>query len=259
MRSLALVAILLVVGCQSSRTVFYGPPAPAPCRNCESRYTPIVAAPPRVVETQRPPFAGPGGTTEPPLVTQDPPIRLGDPRVKVDSKPAPSVPPVASVPGPGSATDEPSPIDLPGFTRARPGVASGLQPFPDGQDWLVRKGYKNVLHLRGSLDDTAAISRQYEKKGITYQSIVVSPATLTRDKVDEFVALVNDTSRHPLYVFDKDGAAAGAMWYLYHKLHLKVDDETARKEAGRLGLREDDEEQKTYWVAIQNLLKKDEP
>jgi protein tyrosine phosphatase (PTP) superfamily phosphohydrolase (DUF442 family) len=170
--------------------------------------------------------------------------------VKVESKPAP---PVASVPNP---SEEPSPIDLPGYTTVRPGVATGLQPFPDGQDWLVQKGYRSVLHLRSPLDDTAAIQRQYEKKTLTYHSIIVSPATLTQEKVDEFIEIVNDTNKHPLYVFDRDGAAAGAMWYLYHKLHLKSDDETARKEAARLGLREDDEEQKTYWIAIQNLLMK---
>ncbi|MFQ3651880.1 MAG: hypothetical protein SNJ75_16270, partial [Gemmataceae bacterium] len=235
------------------RTVSFGPPTPAPCQSCESRFTPIVAAPAPSAQTIRPPLADP--RKHPPIADEVPPIRLGEPRVKVESK----TPPIASVPGPGVLPDEPSPIDLPAFTQARPGVTSGLQPFPDGQDWLASKGYKTVLHLRGTLDDTAAISRQYEKKGITYQSIIVSPATLTKEKVEEFAILVEDSSKHPLHVFDKDGAAAGAMWYLYFRLHRKTDEQLARKEAARLGLREEDEEQKTYWIAIQNLLKDVEP
>jgi protein tyrosine phosphatase (PTP) superfamily phosphohydrolase (DUF442 family) len=254
MRWLYWLFLFVAVGCQTSRTVSFGPPGTAACNRCESRYTPVIPAPPPVVPSLAPPLSEPNGV--PPVLSESPAIRLGEPRVKVQTQ---SPPPTANVPGPGELSEEPSPIDLPGFTPVRPGVASGLQPFPDGQEWLARKGYKSVLHLRGPLEDTAAISRQYEKKRIAYSSIVVSPATLTKEKVDEFALLVEDASKHPLYVFDRDGAAAGALWYLYYRLYLKADDDKARKEAARLGLREDDEEQKTYWVAIQNLLKNVEP
>jgi protein tyrosine phosphatase (PTP) superfamily phosphohydrolase (DUF442 family) len=248
-RNILLVLAIAAAGCHTGHKAYFGP-RPG-CPNCgTSRFVP---PPPPVPETPRPPLV----TERPPVPGERAPgVELGPPRVKVESKPVPDASKKADAAIPGPDDDTPPPIDLPGFAAALPGVASGLQPFADGQDWLARKGYKTVLHLRGPLDDTAAAKRQFEKKGINYVSIVVSPATLSRDSVDEFVRVVTDTKGHPLFVYDKDGSAAGAMWYLYHRLHLKADDDKARTEAARLGFRPDDEEHKTMWIAVQALLKK---
>jgi hypothetical protein len=181
-------------------------------------------------------------------------------RVPLDST---KEPPVASVPEkPAPKVDEsrdtPAPIDIPGYALARPNVATGLRPFPDGIDWLRARGYKVVLHLRAPGEDNTAAQRQFDKKGLRYESLELSPARLSKELYEKFVSLVNDTNNHPLFVYDKDGSVTGGLWYLYFRVHLKQSDEKARAEAERVGLRfsDDDVENKTMWLAVQTLLKK---
>src|SRR5262249_29129391 len=121
---------------------------------------------------------------------------------------------------------------------------------------LAEKGYKTVLHLHGPEEkDLSAARKVYERRGIRYLSLEVSPARLTKDIYDRFVAYVKDPANHPLYVFDKEGAAAGALWYLYNRLELGQSDEKARAEAQRLGLSFDEDrvEHRAMFLAAQNL------
>lgn len=264
MRYFVIIVICSVSGCQSCQPswTLFGPRTSAAIYEsppCTSRYLIPAPAPtlaPAPAESSvLPPVAE---TPRPPIVTEKPTVEVGPPRVRVERTPTESTPrPNVNIPKADDST--PPAIDLPGFVAALPGVASGLQPFPDGQDWLARKGYKNVLHLRGLLDDTTAAKRQFEKKGLAYQSIIVSPATLSRESVDEFVRIVSDINNHPLFVYDKDGSSAGAMWYLFNKYHLKSDEAKSSAEAKRLGLRDDDEEHKAMWIAVQALLNKSSP
>ncbi|MGL4555047.1 MAG: fused DSP-PTPase phosphatase/NAD kinase-like protein [Gemmataceae bacterium] len=259
MRNTLLLIALGVAGCQTCHTSNFGGRPGCPSCGPSPGASRFVPAPPPVTQTPRPPVMAEGQPPEPPRAPETaerPKVEVGPPRVKAESKPVPEAAPKADASIPKPDDETPPAIDLPGFTAALPGVTSGLQPFPDGQDWLARKGYKTVLHLRGALDDTSAAKRQFEKKGINYVSIQVSPATLTRESADEFIRVVTDAKGHPLFVYDKEGSAAGAMWFLYYKLHLKADDDKARAEAARLGFRADDEEHKTMWVAVQALLKK---
>jgi hypothetical protein len=168
---------------------------------------------------------------------------------------------VASVPSKPPAVEEdretPAPLDIPGYALARPNVATGLRPFPEGIDWLKARGFKTVLHLRAPGEDNAAARRQFEKKGQRYLSLEGSPARMSRELYEEFNRLVTDTANHPLFVYDKDGSVAGGLWYLHFRVYLKQSDEKARAEARRLGLRfDDDVEHKTMWLAVQTLLKK---
>jgi protein tyrosine phosphatase (PTP) superfamily phosphohydrolase (DUF442 family) len=162
---------------------------------------------------------------------------------------APKAPPEEEV-------DRPLLVDIPQFEIARPKVASGLQPFPDGIDWLKSHNYKAVLHVRAPGNDTAAAKREFEKRGLRYLSLEVSPATLTRDVVAQFHRLITDPENLPLYVYDKDGAVLGGLWYLHARLYGKQSDERARREAQRLGFKLADEPaHRTMWVAVQELLR----
>jgi hypothetical protein len=166
----------------------------------------------------------------------------------VPSKPEPSV---------EESRDTPAPLDIPGYALARPNVATGLRPFPEGIDWLKARGYKTVLHLHLPKEDTTAARRQFEKKGLTWLELEVSPARLTKEVYEQFNRLVTDTKNHPLFVYDKDGSLTGGLWYLHFRVYLKQSDEKARAEAMRLGLRfDDDAEHKAMWLAVQALLKK---
>jgi hypothetical protein len=150
--------------------------------------------------------------------------------------------------------DAPAPIDIPGFAVVRPGIASGQQPFPDGVTWLKTHGYRTVLHVHVPGEDTSAARRQFERKGLRYLDLAVSPATLSRDLVARFSKLVTAPANRPLFAYDKDSSLLGGLWYLHFRLHKGLSDEQARKEAVRLGFKLDDEEHKTMWLAVQKLL-----
>lgn len=201
----------------------------------------------------RPPAQGgqPGTTREPPVANVPP----APPEEK--PKPTDGDGGTAEKPKASSEPDAQSAIDLPGFAIARQGVATGIQPFPDGVTWLKNKGYKAVLHLRAPGEDNAAAKRQFESKGLKYASVEASPARLTVELYRDFVKAVDDKTTHPLFVYDRDGSVAGGLWFLYNRVHLKASQKQSLAEAQRLGLRPDEEgEHATMWLAVQTVLKK---
>ena len=172
--------------------------------------------------------------------------------------PATHEPPLAS-PMPSAPDDAnaapPLPVDIPSFATAKDRVANGLQPFPDGIAWLQAHDYRTVLHLRAPGEDDSAARRQFERRDLRYLSFEVSPNTLTRNVVERFNRAVREESDLPMFVYAKDGALAGGLWYLYFRTAEGLTDERARSEAVRLGFRPDgDGEQRTMWVAVQSYL-----
>ena len=86
--------------------------------------------------------------------------------------------------------------------------------------------------------------------------IAVSPGTLQK-AFDEFAAAVADRGNRPLYVIDEDGTRAGSLWYLLFRTRDLLSDDTARLRAAPLGLTEAaTEEQKQFWIAVQDFLAK---
>jgi hypothetical protein len=201
----------------------------------------------------------------PPSVRLGPPGPIRRESASLPAEDATKEPPLANVPGKspprgaeGRDADKEAQaaIDLPGFAEAVPGVASGLKPFPDGVTLLAEKGYKTVLHLHARGEDTTAARLLFERKGLRYLSLEVSPARLTKEAYQRFVGYVKDTTIQPLFVFDKDGSLAGGLWYLYFRVELRQSDETARAEAQRLKLEfgtNAPDSHKAMWLAVQNL------
>jgi protein tyrosine phosphatase (PTP) superfamily phosphohydrolase (DUF442 family) len=146
-------------------------------------------------------------------------------------------------------------VDIPQFAVVRDRIATGVQPFPDGIAWLRDRHYRTVLHVRAPGEDDSAARRQFEKHNLRYLSLEVSPTALSKEVVDQFNRLVTDESNLPLFVYDRDGALAGGLWYLHFRTAGRASDEKARTEAERLGFRPDqDGEQRTMWIAIQHYL-----
>ncbi len=206
------------------------PPNPEPRRSLPPGPTaPVTPSPPRLY----PPEIEQQSTAEPPLFEKTPP-RLSE------QKPATSLPV-------GIAQFVPA---VAGLTN----VSAGQRPqIDDGLDWLAQHGYKTVLHLRTPDEANAADRRQVEKLGMTYISLAVSPK-LTPETVEQFAKIVGDVARRPLFVYDQDGALAGAMWYLYFRKVSGNNDDQARVRAERLGLRtEGDEAHRQMWLAVQRV------
>jgi protein tyrosine phosphatase (PTP) superfamily phosphohydrolase (DUF442 family) len=151
-------------------------------------------------------------------------------------------------------------VDIPHFAMARPRVASGQQPFPDGVAWLQAHGYRTVLHVRAPGEDEAAARRQFEKHGLRYLSLELSPRTLNKEVVDQFNRTVSDEANLPLFVYDRDGSLAGGLWYLNYRSAAKLEDQRARTEAARLGFELDrNDSHRDMWLAIQAFLAAQRP
>jgi hypothetical protein len=150
------------------------------------------------------------------------------------------------------------PTGLPGYARVpgRDGVASGRKPTLDGFDWLRTNGFRTVVYLHAPSADVTPARELAEKRGLRFVPVAVSPGTLKR-ALDEFTAAVGDRANKPLYVIDEDGVRAGSLWYLVFRTQDLLGDDTARLRAAPLGLTEAaTEEQKQFWVAIQDVLAK---
>lgn len=254
------------------------------CQGCESQYsappcaacqTPTPApplAPAAAVEPSWGPSAGSGvrllgPETEPSAAPPDA-ARL--------SPPEPGAPPAAIPSQPGGADtrplpkggvgEEPSatpqlPVGIPQFSMPGKQVAAGLRPISvDGLDWLASNGYRTVVHVRRPGQDDSSDRSQFEKRGLRYLSLEVSPETLSREVVERFNKAVNDAGNLPIFVYDKDGILAGGLWYLHFRLSEGAGDEDARARASRLGLRPDQEgEGKRMWLAVQKYLSEMKP
>lgn len=148
------------------------------------------------------------------------------------------------------------PVDIPQFATVKNNIASGQEPFTEGVAWLKRHGYRIVLHIRAPGENDEAAHKQYEQAGLRYLSLELSPQTLSKDIVDKFNQLIADNVNLPLFVYDKDGSLAGALWYLHFRLVDRATDEKARDDAERLGFKQERSEANLkMWLAVQKLLK----
>jgi hypothetical protein len=162
-------------------------------------------------------------------------------------------PPAAGQAQDNRAGTPPLPVGIPDFRIIKKGVANGLRPTHlEGLEWLKANGYRMALSIRAPGESDDADRKLFEDKhGMKYASLAIAPDALTLDVVDQFNHLVNDPANRPLFVFDKDGSLAGALWYLYFRMIDQQSDEDARANAARLGLRE---EHREMWIAIQKVL-----
>jgi len=198
-------------------------------------YGPGIGAP---AQAEWRPAPAPGVRLNPPETGEPPRER---PRLKVDE-----------IDGGGTGG---LPVDIPQYAIVKKNVANGLRPTSaEGIDWLKKNGYRMALYLRqpGESDD-ADRKLIEEKNGLRYASLMVAPETLSQELVDNFNRIVGDPANQPLFVYDKTGMLAGALWYLHFRMVDHQSDEEARTNAGRIGLK-DDAETREMWLAIQKVL-----
>lgn len=167
-----------------------------------------------------------GAPGRPPSVTQEPPIAAGTP---ADST-----------------------AGLPGFVRVKDGVASGRKPALEGFDTLKRTGFKTLVYLHAAGADLASIKDVTEKKGLSFTAIETTPERLA-DATAAFDRVLADRSNMPVYVADDDGLRTGALWYVHFRTADQLSPEVARIRARGLGLTDETDEARAFWVAIQQL------
>ncbi len=211
---------------------YYGDPT-AP--RTETREPPLAPAKPFAAPAEQPDNSG----------KQPLPPDLRDPN-QPERIPAPAL--IENSVEKGAAVSFPDGIS--GFMEVKDRVAAGLRPEPEGLDWLKEHGYKTVLHIRRPGTAHSADREQIEKRGMKYLSLEVSADILNASLAAEFNAIVAERGNRPLFVYDKDGTLAGAMWYLYFRIAESMLPEAARVRAGQLGLKTTATE---LWIAIQKV------
>lgn len=230
---------------------------------------PAQAMPPQNPEIQQNNYIAPGSAPQsvaPSAYLEQPEPVTADPVKPTPSASAPApapetrpYTPQTQEPPPARDDRAPSPalpVDIPQFATVKNNIANGQEPFADGIAWLKKHDYRTVLHIRAPAEEDDASRQQYERAGLRYLSIEVSPQTLSKDIVDKFSRIVADDNNLPLFVYDKDGSLAGALWYLHFRLVDKATEEKARDDAERLGFKQErGDAHLKMWLAVQKLLK----
>ncbi len=137
-----------------------------------------------------------------------------------------------------STSSKDPPASIPKFSTVRKNIESGLKPLgAEGFDWLKANGYKTVLYLRLRGENTDEERKLVEDRLMTFKSIEVNPQLLEKDSAEEFFRTVQDANYLPMYVYGREEALTGGMWYLAFRLLDNESDDVARVRAGPLGLR----------------------
>jgi len=274
-----LATVLAVTGLSCKHTCCKK--SPARCSTCPPPGGALIQPQPML------PGAGPGAGPAPELLQPAPPppgasaapgapplnpTPAGYPPIARGSGPVPAVhllqPELSESIQQAAATEPPAveiksapsptlPVGIPGFAPAiAEKVANGRKPALEGLDWLKANGYRGALLVRKPGESDAADRRQFEARGLNFASLEVALASLDRSTVEQFNFAVSNAGRQPLFVYDADGSLTGPLWYLYFRRFERLDDDTARAKAERLGLKFGERDQRLGWLAVQDFLAK---
>ena len=133
------------------------------------------------------------------------------------------------------------------------GVATGRKPALEGFDSLKRQGYRKLVYLHPAGADTSALRDVAEKRGLVFVGVVTSPESLPT-ALEAMNAAIADRATGSVYVADDTGLRTGALWYLHFRTVDLLSPEVARIRARVIGLVEEGDEPKAFWVAIQQYL-----
>jgi protein tyrosine phosphatase (PTP) superfamily phosphohydrolase (DUF442 family) len=202
--------------------------------------------------------------------TPEPPLADPLPRTPLppeQNRPMPPVPPAPDpqAPFPPVPDKKPDPdvnrrpltmpnsVDIDNFVQVADRIAVGRQPFSDGITWLANEGYRSVVYLRSPDSDDQAARRMFEKKGLRYFSIEVTPGTVSRETLEQLQRILKDEKNLPVFLYDSNGYLVGGLWYLRLR-QSGVEEGRAREEALRLGLNPElNAQHRAMWEAVQRL------
>jgi uncharacterized protein (TIGR01244 family) len=221
-------------------------------------------APPAAVPSQPtwgPATNGNARLLAPEIATPEPPISTAKPVTpgtkQPETKSAESKPSPEPKPGP---TTPALPVDIPAYAPVKDGIASGQTPFEDGFRWLKENEYRAVLFIREPGEEDSADKRRAEAAGLKYLNMEFSAKKVGQPAVDAFNAIIAEAANRPLFVYDRNGTRAGALWYLHFRIADRMSDEDARTKAAAHGLKTDkDSFNQPLWLAIQKYLSTQTP
>lgn len=236
---------------------------PAPSGAGPGGRNPILLPPAGVPTTP----GGPGPSVLPPGTSNFPPpapkgngpeVLFPDPLPPGSSSSRPVLPGPGVLGGPvkpGTAEPPKAATGLPGYTKVKDGLFAGGKPALDGFDSLKTAGFRSVIFLHAPGADVAAVRDMASTRSLNLIAIETTPETLAAAS-KEFDRVAGDRLTRPAYVFADDPVRAGAVWYLHFRGAEAADPDAARLRAKSLGLTDQTEEGKAFWLAIQKVLEK---
>ncbi len=136
-------------------------------------------------------------------------------------------------------------------------IVSGAAPSTiQAIAWLKSEGFKTVVNLLPASEADMAEGAEVRRAGMDYISMPITPETLNAEMVRKFNEIIDDAARRPIYLHDSTGELTGAMWYLHAVQVDMVSDESARRQAARIGLEDPPSSDLStkLWLAVQKHL-----
>lgn len=125
------------------------------------------------------------------------------------------------------------------FTRVGATIGCGGATSPSALAELRRLGFITVVSLREPTEADAQVDLvrlEAERAGIRFINLPVNSRAPDGRVIEEFLKVVSDPARQPVYVYCGSGSRAAALWYIKR---VRVDgwtEERALAEAEAIGL-----------------------
>jgi protein tyrosine phosphatase (PTP) superfamily phosphohydrolase (DUF442 family) len=138
---------------------------------------------------------------------------------------------------------------LPLFRSVSAGYLRGAQPARGGLELLARLGVKTLVDLRSKYDRTQGVEAEAERAGLQYYWLPLSVWDPPTDaQTAEFLGVVTDQSRGPVFVFCTDGVnRTGEMTAIYRISHDGWNVDRAIKEMDEAGF-------SPYYYSLRNYV-----
>lgn len=171
-----------------------------------------------------------------------PPALTGSASGLETPSPAPAVLPIDENSGEVKAA-------LPLFRPVNKEYLRGAQPYASGVNVLVRLGVRTIVDLRSKYDRTPGLADEADRAGLGYYWLPLSVWDPPTDaQTAEFLAVVTNPSRGPVFVFCTDGVnRTGEMTAIYRIIHGGWSVEEALKEMDDAGF-------SPYYYSLRNYV-----
>jgi uncharacterized protein (TIGR01244 family) len=125
-----------------------------------------------------------------------------------------------------------------GFYRVNERVAVGAQPTPDEVTALSAAGFNGIVNLReeSELNDGPQ-SHAARDSGMQFVRVPLSSKDPSDAAVDKFLAVTDDESLYPVFIYCASGNRAAALWMVRRVLREGWSLADAEAEADRAGLK----------------------
>ena len=123
------------------------------------------------------------------------------------------------------------------FYRISDRVAVGGQPTPEQVTELSQDGFNGIINLREEVEfNDGPQARAARDWGMAFVRVPVSREAPSDAAVEKFLAVTDDTSMFPIYIYCGSGNRAAAFWMIRRVVRDGWTLANAEAEAGRAGL-----------------------